>query len=373
MNILLFNYMETTAPGGINKAVYEIAKYMSKNGNEVTVLQPNPLNLQEVELYEGFKIIRVNSRFGNYFYDLSPEMYFYLKKNLNKLNPDIIHLHGYHRLFYIGILYSILKLNFKGPIVFSPHFDIFSHDTLAGKYLWNVYNQIGKNVIKYPHSIIAASNYESGNINRILNVPEEKITVIPHGVEKIDFNNEKHQNDSLNLLYVGYLLELKGVQCIIKAIQELVHKRNIKVCLNVIGGGPYEDKLKELANKLNVNQFINWVGFIPPSDSNKLLEYFKKSDIFLLLSKSENYGIVVPESLTMGTPAIVTKRTALTEFLNEPGCFSVEYPPDPKEVANLIMEIHDSNVKVGPFSDKIRIWNEICKDYEELYKQILTT
>lgn len=372
MNILLFNYMETTAPGGINKVVNEIAKNMSKKGHEITVLQPNPLNLQDVELYEGFKIIRINSWFGNHFYDFTPEIYFYLKKNLNKFNPDIIHIHGYHRLFYISVLYSILKLGFKGPIVFSPHLGVLSHDTFAGKYLWNIYNQIGKNVIKLPHKVIAASNYESENINRVLNVPKETISVIPHGVEKIDFNQEKHRNDVLNLLYIGYLLELKGVQYIIEAIHELIYKRNIKVCLNIIGEGPYKDKLKKLADELDVNQFINWVGFIPPSDSNKLLGYFKKSDIFLLLSQSENYGIVVTEALSMGTPAIVTKRTALNEFLDEPGCFGVDYPPNTNKVADLIMKIYESNVNVGPFS-KIRKWNEVIDHYEEVYENAIVS
>ena len=101
------------------------------------------------------------------------------------------------------------------------------------------------------------------------------------------------------------------------------------------------------------------------------MSYYKKSDIFLLLSQSENYGIVVPEALTMGTPVIVTKRTALNEFLNEPGCFGVDYPPDPKEVANLILKIYKSDIKVGPFTKKIRTWNEVALDYEQLYLRFI--
>lgn len=372
MNILLFNYMETTAPGGINKVVNEIAKYMSKNGHDVIVLQPNPLNLQNIEFYEGFKIIRINSRFGKYFYDLNVELYFYLKKNLNKLNPDIIHLHGYHTLFSAGVIYSLLRLNSKCRILFSPHFDIFSHDSFAGKYLWNVYNRfIGSNTIKYPYKIISASNFEFTNIKNILNVPEEQIAIIPHGVNNIDFKYTKSRQNYIKLLYVGYLLELKGVQHIIKAVHELVYHRNVNIILTVIGEGPYENELRNLAEKLNVSEFIEWKGFIPPSESQNLLEYYKNSDIFLLLSKSENYGIVVTESLAMGTPVIVTKKTALTEFLNEPGCFSVDYPPDSKKVADLILEIYNSGVKIGPFSNKIRTWDKICTDYEELYKQLI--
>ena len=83
MRILLINYMETNSPGGINKVIREIAKNLSKRGHEVIVLQPNPFNLENEELYEGFKIIRVSSLFDNtkYLYGLNWEIYQYLNKS----------------------------------------------------------------------------------------------------------------------------------------------------------------------------------------------------------------------------------------------------------------------------------------------------
>lgn len=68
--------METKAPGGINKVVSEIAKNLSKKGHEVVVLQPNPLDFPSEEIYEGFRIIRIKSRFKSWLYDLCPEIYF---------------------------------------------------------------------------------------------------------------------------------------------------------------------------------------------------------------------------------------------------------------------------------------------------------
>lgn len=372
MKILLVNYLDTLSPGGINKTILELSKNLSKKGHDVVVLQNNPKNLPQREYYEGFEIIRVKSRISDSFYGLNLGIYSYLKKILREFNPDIIHVHGYHTLFSPEVIYLIKKIDSETPMVFSPHFDIFSHDTFAGKYLWNFFNKnIGRRYMKYPDLIIAASDFEFNNINRVLGVPKEKIKVIPHGINYIDFTSKKRSSDVINLLYVGYLLELKGVQHVIKAISELVFKMNVKVCFSIVGDGPYKSQLEKLAERLNVAQFIRWEGFIPQSQNETLKEFYRSSDIFLLLSQSENYGIVVPEALAMGTPVIVTKRTALNEFLNEPGCFGVEYPPDPNEVANLIVKIYKDNIKVGPFSLKVKPWDEVTEEYETIFSDLI--
>ncbi|MCE7698020.1 MAG: glycosyltransferase, partial [Methanobacterium paludis] len=83
------------------------------------------------------------------------------------------------------------------------------------------------------------------------------------------------------------------------------------------------------------------------------------------------YGLVVAEALSQGIPSIVTKRTALEEFTKENGCFGVDCPPDPKEVSDLILRIHKNDVKVGPFSEKIRTWEKVSEDYENVYKKFV--
>lgn len=373
MKILMINYSEVTAPGGVHKTITELAKNLSKMGHEVTVLQGNPQGLPNKETYEGFQIIRVESKIADYLYGFSPEIYFYLKKHFKELNPDIVHVHGYHTLFSPEVIYAIKRISPETPIVFSPHFDIFSHDKFAGKYLWDLYNGIvGRRFSQYPAITLVASNFEGKNVNQILKVPKEKIKVIAHGVDHIDMNYNARKGKTINLLFVGYLLELKGVQYIIEVIHELIYKNNVKICFNVVGEGPYEKELKKLAKDLKVDESISWKGFVPPSNHEKLLEYYKETDIFLLLSESENYGIVVAEALTMGTPVIITKRTALIGFLDEPGCFGVSYPPDPKEVADLILKIYRNDVQVGPFSKKIRTWDEVAEDYEKVYRSINT-
>ncbi|WP_087036121.1 glycosyltransferase family 4 protein [Thermococcus litoralis] len=373
MKLLLINYMETTAPGGINKVVFEIARWLSKWGHEVIVFNPawdDKLQMREEEV-ENFRLIR-GYKYRESLYGFDIKNMHAIKEVTQKFNPDIIHVHGYHTLFSPEIVWAVRKANKNVPIVFTPHYDPLNHSTLAGKLFGDIYDvTFGRLFLRKVTHIVSVSNFEANNLKRIHKIPEEKITVIPHGVDFIDTKKKRKRNGNkhITLLYVGYLLEYKGVHHIIKALRELVYSLNFRdVTLKVIGEGPEKTNLISLSKKLKVYEFIEWTPFLPHEE---VLKEMKQADVFLLLSKSEGYGIVVAEALAMGTPAIVTKGTALEEFTKEPGCFGVNYPPNPREVAELILKIANSNVKVGPFSKKIRTWDEVVRGYEKVYTSFI--
>ena len=72
----------------------------------------------------------------------------------------------------------------------------------------------------------------------------------------------------------------------------------------------------------------------------------------MLLSRSEAYGITVAEALSLGTPCIITENTALKEFSMEPGCFVVDYPPEPEKIASSIIEVYKNDVTIPLLSPK---------------------
>ena len=365
------NYSEITSPGGVHKTIRELGTNLSLMGHKVTILQANPLNLPKGEVYEGFRIIRIGTKFGDLMYGVNPEMYFYLKKHFEELNPDVIHIHGYHTLFSPEILLIFRKLlKIKTPIIFTPHYDPLNHSTLAGKLFGGLYDKlIGKKFLKIPNYIISISEFEANNVSKIFGL-HGNIKVIPHGVKEIRRLSKKEKKEGpIKLLYAGYLLDYKGVQYILKAIHELIHSEKIKdVELTIIGDGEYKKQLELHSEKLNINDYITWYPFLAHSD---VLEEMKKADIFLLLSKSEGYGLVVAEALAMGTPAIITNGTALEEFTKESGCFGVDYPPNPVILSELIKEISSKDIEVGPFSSKIRTWDKVAEDYESEYLNLI--
>lgn len=338
-------------------------------GHECVVITTNSLDFANDESYEGFKIVRIKSRFGPHFYGLSLNVYLYLKKHFKDLNPDVVHIHGYHGLSSSEVILIINKLTKKKiPIIFSPHLDTI-RSTFAGKYLWEPYNcLIGKKLFGCVNSIIAGSQFEALNIHQISNVSFDKISIIPLGVNTIEYNVLPKINEQINLIYAGYLINRKGVHYILKGLHSLIYEFGIRnVLLTIIGEGPEKNNLLKMANKLKLENYIVWKSFLP---LDELVKNIKDANIFLLLSSSEAFGITVAEALALGTPCIVTNATALQEFAIEPGCFAVDFPPNPKEVAELILKIWEANISVGPFSDKIRTWDKVAENYEKIYRSV---
>ena len=75
------------------------------------------------------------------------DIYQYLKKNLKDINPDIIHVNGYHTLQSIEVIHTIKRIDPNIPLIFSPHHDV-APGTIAGKYLMNIHNFFGKRAIR---------------------------------------------------------------------------------------------------------------------------------------------------------------------------------------------------------------------------------
>ena len=367
MKILMTNYMETTYPGGISKVIKETCEGLSKNGHDVMVLQPNPYNLPPEESYEGFNIIRVKPVLKEV-YGFNVNAYLYIKRILKNFPADVIHIHGYQTLFSLLVSKAIKSYDKDIPLIFSPHTDIY-RTTLAGKYFWPIYNYFGKSNFSDSDYIISPSHFEAQFIAKNYQIDEDNISIIPHGVNLIDPKKIVQKNGKCNLLYSGHLVERKGVHHILNSLNSLVNELNFqKARLTIVGDGPEKSKLIKQCKDLKLDDYVIWKSFLTYEE---LINEIKNSDMFLLLSNSEAYGIIVAEVLALGTPCIVTKATALEEFLNEPGCFGVDYPPDPESVANLIIELYQNKIDVGPFSEKIRTWDKVALDYENLYLNII--
>jgi len=370
MRILILNYLETLEPGGINKVVRRISYYLSLMGNSVLVFNPARRIKEELTYTIINNNLKIFRGYVDFLYGLNVRNIRLVKKLIEEFKPHIIHVHGYHSLFSTTLI-IFLKHFYKvhQPVVFSPHFDI-ARSSFAGRYLWKLYNNtLGKHIFRLADHLIVSSKYEYKIITNIFNVDPSKISIIPHGVDFIDTYKHARQNlNTIRLLYVGYLIKRKGVEYIIFTLHSLVYKYNVKnVELKIVGKGPEKSRLIKLARKLGVSEFITWVDFLP---YDKLISELKNADVLLLLSNSEAYGIIVAEALALGTPVIVTKRTALIEFLEENGCYGVEYPPNPDKVAEMILYIVNNNVKIHSLK-KIRKWKDVAHTYVATYLNIL--
>jgi glycosyltransferase involved in cell wall biosynthesis len=343
---------------------------MAEKGHDVRIISTNPaINGQSKEM-NGVVIDRVPLIASKYTYGISLRAFNHVSNLLRGNNrPDAINLHAFasplsHEIAFLCHLRNI-------PFIFSPHYNPRAHTLPAAGLILRTMNRLSRLSLDWATEIVCISEFEKSMLVRSFAVPKSKVTVIPNGVDEIRSRTRSQidfrHGEEVSLLSVGCIVEWKGIQHLLLVVKELM-KRGVNVRLNIAGSGSYETTLRREAHSLGIADKVKWLGIVK---GERLNDLYRKADVFLLLSVGENFGTVVAEALAQGTPAIVTTtESALTEFIKEPGCFGVSYPPDEKEVADIVLRILGSGTKVGPFSSKIRSWEEVAEQYEKLYERL---
>lgn len=135
----------------------------------------------------------------------------------------------------------------------------------------------------------------------------------------------------IKLLYVGQLIERKGLDNTILALAKIT-KTNWQ--LTIVGSGVDENLLKQLVKSYNLEDKINFVGFKQPKE---VIYFYQVSDVFLMPSYNEVWGLVVNEALASGLFCLSSKYAGVSFDLIEQGVNG--YTIDPKNIDDIADKI----------------------------------
>ena len=345
--------------GGVETHVYEISKRISKHF-DVEILTTDPGGkLPKVEIIENLTVRRFKAVAPSGAYYFSLDLYRFLKRNSKKY--AIIHFHNYHSL--TSFLSTISKSK-HNKVIFTPHYHGKAHSLVRNLLIHLYHITLGKKIFAAADKVICVSEYEKSLVLRKFKV-EKKLEVIPNGIDLEQFRKIKNvKKDEKTILYVGRLEKYKGVQYIIQALKYLNDWKLI-----IVGSGGYEKRLIELAKNLNVSNKIKFLKNLPKEE---LIRLYKRSSVFVLLSKYEAYGITVAESLLAGTPCIVAKSSALIEWIDNKNVFGLSLPVNPKELAKAIENVSPVKVRLSKkLKSKILSWDDVAKKHKKMYLKVL--
>ena len=151
-------------------------------------------------------------------------------------------------------------------------------------------------------------------------IPENKI--IPMGIDNIFFQKEavkKTSSKNVNILYFGRIVEYKGVDLLIEALNKLIFSENKKLKLLVIGSGVELSHIKNQTNLLGLNNFVEFMDFV---DQNTLIKFIDQSDLVVVPSKItrtefEAGPLTLIESMARQKICIVSDSVGFIEYLNK--------------------------------------------------------
>lgn len=370
--------------GGPAHVVRELTESLAENGNQVTIYTLDAFEEKGANankyLIKGVEVKRFRTNkmmsFGHSF-----ELFRELKKNIK--NFDIVHVHSIYYAY--GIMVRKLCKKYKIPYIITPHGSLNSYIYQRKKIKKRLYEFMFENKnmndSQALHFTAAEESMQANGYAKKCN----KI-VIPNGLKLSDYLIPSHFDKTIKtkfpstgdkqiILFLGRITPVKGLDILIDAFEMLL-KENNNTHLIIAGPdqGNYKKVLLNLCHKKNILNNVTFTGIL---NSVEKLYFLKESDLLVLPSYSENFGMVAIEALACRTPIIISDQVNIWREIEENGA-GVITKCDSTELKTAILTLISNEEKKKEISEngfllvnEIYNWKKISKNYLFEYDKII--
>lgn len=312
--------------------VEKICKALLRNGVEVHLISSNTKKEPKEEVIDGIRIHRLP----------------YLKQK--KIN-DIISIPAFFNLYWIYHIYQLTSIyrfdvfivrdlplvlptwivgkTFNIPVVYDmaenyPAMWQIFRSKLKVPFLAEILESIAIKIVDHIFVVVEESRdrivrkgISHQNITIISNTPE--LDLFKENIEK--YKKDIFKDNKINLLYVGYLTKLRGLDTVINALPILI-KEIGGIQLNIIGEGIDLSKLKHLAHERGVQEYVHFQGWI---DFKYIPYIISRCDIGVIPHYSNDHtDTTIPNKIfdfmACGKPIIVSDAKPLKRVVEKTGC-----------------------------------------------------
>jgi len=300
---------------------YYLARELVRDGQEVRVITsdflPTRYFRKPTRRHNG------GSEFGDIevrqlksFYDLHGMPIFDPRDEISAFAPDVVLATEFYQLSSFRAL-SAAKESGSG-FIFAQH--MYEPPGSLWGLLWRgIAATYGSSVIHGADHAAPISN-AAGRMLQSMGVPASKMTVIPLGVDSEEFQQDRSREEAQEsigvsgepaFLFVGRLEGVKGVRFLIPA-----YARALAVlpdsALLIRGDGVLRGELEAAASRLGIGEHVK---FLPSLAREKVPTLYAASDVFVLPSLKEPFGLVALEAMSMGVPTVASRVGGLPDFV----------------------------------------------------------
>ena len=300
----------------------------------------------------------------------------FIEKYLMEFKPDLVHAHDW-LTFEAGML---AKRNFGVPLVAHVHATEYDRSGMNGGN--PVVIEIEREGLMMADKIIAVSEATKRIIHEKYHIPEDKIDVIYNSLDE-DFVKEVYKYDTDDYAYleamkaagytivstVGRFTVQKGLSNMMKAAARALSKEK-KLIFVFAGDGEQREELLELSAKYGISRNVVFTGFVR---GKQLRDIYQVSDIFVMSSVSEPFGLTALEAAHHGDVLILTKQSGVAEVLKS----AMEYDFwDTDKLADEVIAIARSRglrqtLKDGISAEYRKIsWDDVASKIISVYNEV---
>jgi glycogen(starch) synthase len=237
----------------------------------------------------------------------------------DRFDFDLVHGHDW----LVAVAGDHLARRFRCPLVVTIHATEFGrHQGWVDKHPQSYIHGVERWMANRADRLITCSHYMRGHVADIYGLEEDRVTVIPNGIDPLDLQ-PVDDLDRLRarfaapgerlIVLVGRLVYEKGFQLALEALPGLVERLG-NVRFLVAGSGTHEQELRAQATELGLDDhgtFMGWIG------DDVLHSLYRIADLCVIPSLYEPFGLVALEAMASGCPCIVADTGGLREIVPE--------------------------------------------------------
>ena len=287
-----------------------------------------------------------------------------LYKLIKNNNPDLV----FGTIRHVNTLLGFYNLIFRNLSFIARESSVMSIRNSISNSKKQIPNFLLKFLYNHLDAIVCQSNDIKNDLIHELGIKESKLITINNPITQIKqlSISKTEYPEIIKFITIGRLSEEKGHQRILKGLAKV---KNYSYSYTIIGSGPLELKIKDLANELGV---LDNIKFIPYT--SEVLENLSKSDYFIQGSYVEGFPNAVLESCSVGTPVLAFDCPGGTKEIIEDGIngvLAVTEDDFAKTLHNLNeTPIFERTVVRASVLTKFSS-QKIIKEYENLFLSVL--
>lgn len=374
--------------GGISSHVYHISKSLANNGVKVYVVTCDFPGAPEHEILDGVEVFRIDSyknpspNFATWVYLMNMNMQKDAAALVNRLKEevDIFHTHDW----LVANAGVGLKHVFRKPLLVTVHStEIGRRNGIHSDYQKMIHET--ESWLTYEAwRVICCSDYMISHVKWAFGLPEDKLIMIPNGVNAEEI--EKAKNTDLSkfrrkfaspeekiVLFVGRLVYEKGAHVLINAVPKVLKKVNAKFV--IVGNGYMKEPLSNIVRSMGLAHKVVFTGFV---DDETLRSLQACADVSVVPSLYEPFGIVAIEAMAARSPVVVSDTGGLSEIVEHDKTGVKVYMNNPDSLAwginrVLLNEEHANRIKDNAYKtvqEKYN-WGKIAQQTKKVYESVL--
>ncbi len=222
-------------------------------------------------------------------------------RRIKQVDADVVHGHGAK-----GGAYARLAFGPKRFVrAYTPHGGslLFANDTLAGK----IYLTTERLLMLRGDLFLFESAYSADIFRAKVGQPPGLVRIVHNGVSRAEFEPIVTKPDATDLVFMGELRPVKGIDVLLNAIA-MLHKQGRKITATLVGDGPDRHVLQAQAEQLGLGDTVRFTGALPGYEALTL------GRIMVAPSRAESLPYVVLETAAGGKPLITTKVGGIPEI-----------------------------------------------------------